>query len=232
MRTVPESLSKVPEEELAERYHATGDLTARRELVERFMPLARDLAYRYSYAREPVEDLVQVACLGLLKAIDRYDPGRSTRFASYAAPTILGELKRHFRDKGWAVHVPRRLQERVLRVNREVEVLSRELGRSPTVAELADALDCRREEVLEALEAAGSYDAASLDAQSTTSDGEGASLLETLGSEDGGYEAAEDRTLIAAGWKELSETESRALELRLSRLLRRALAQLEVADMR
>ena len=113
------------------RYHEQGDLAAREELVERFLPLARDLALRYTYADEPFDDLLQVACLGLIKAIDRFEPGRGTKFTSYAAPTILGELKRHFRDKGWSLHVPRDLQERTLAVSRATEILSKELGRSP-----------------------------------------------------------------------------------------------------
>ena len=122
------------ERELLVRYHEFGDLAAREELVERFLPLARDLALRYTYADEPFDDLLQVASLGLIKAIDRFEPGRGTKFTSYAAPTILGELKRHFRDKGWSLHVPRDLQERTLAVSRATEVLSKELGRSPKVA--------------------------------------------------------------------------------------------------
>src|ERR671924_1405938 len=119
------------------RYHADGDLLAREELVKRFLPLARELALRYRYTNEPFEDLLQVASLGLIKAVDRYEPERGTKFTSYAAPTILGELKRHFRDKGWALHVPRELQERALRAAKESEVLEQRLGRSPTVREVA-----------------------------------------------------------------------------------------------
>src|SRR4051794_16373874 len=152
------------ERELAARYHHHGDLAARRELVERFLPLARDLALRYAYTDEPLDDLVQVASLGLLKAIDRYEPGRGTKFTSYAVPTILGELKRHFRDKGWALHVPRDLQERALSVSRASEKLSARLGRSPKAREIAAEIGCSLENVLEASEAAGSYETASLDA--------------------------------------------------------------------
>ena len=119
------------------RYHEEGDIAAREELCERFLPLARDLALRYSYTDEPIDDLFQVASLGLVKAIDRFEPGRGSKFTSYAAPTILGELKRHFRDKGWSLHVPRDLQERTLAVSRASEVLSKELGRSPKVREVA-----------------------------------------------------------------------------------------------
>ena len=122
------------------------DLAAREELVERFLPLARDLALRYTYTDEPFDDLLQVASLGLIKAIDRFEPGRGTKFTSYAAPTILGELKRHFRDKGWSLHVPRDLQERTLAVSRATEILSKELGRSPKVREVAGHLGCSRRE--------------------------------------------------------------------------------------
>ena len=125
------------EHELLVRYHRDGDVAARDELAERFIPLARDLALRYSYTDESLDDLLQVACLGLIKAIDRFDPDRGTKFTSYAAPTILGELKRHFRDKGWALHVPRDLQERSLALSRETEALSKQLGRSPTIREVA-----------------------------------------------------------------------------------------------
>ena len=130
------------ERQLLVRYHREGDLAAREELAERFLPLARDLALRYSYTDEPFDDLLQVASLGLIKAIDRFEPERGTKFTSYAAPTILGELKRHFRDKGWALHVPRDLQERTLAVSRATEALSKQLGRSPKVREVAAELGC------------------------------------------------------------------------------------------
>ena len=127
--------SRETERRLLELYHREGDVDARDELVTRLLPLARDLAMRYSYTDEPVDDLIQVATLGLIKAIDRFEPGRGTRFTSYAAPTILGELKRHFRDKGRRLlHVPRDLQERAMAVSRGTEVLSKELGRSPRSA--------------------------------------------------------------------------------------------------
>jgi RNA polymerase sigma-B factor len=231
------------------RYHEFGDLAAREELVERFLPLARDLALRYTYADEPFDDLLQVASLGLIKAIDRFEPGRGTKFTSYAAPTILGELKRHFRDKGWSLHVPRDLQERTLAVSRATEVLSKELGRSPKVREVAQHLGCSVEKVLEAQEAAASYEAASLDAPAARDDGESASLVDMLGREDSSYELVEDRDAIASTWQALPEVERQVLQLRfmqdltqreigeqigysqmhVSRLLRRALTRLETA---
>jgi RNA polymerase sigma-B factor len=231
-------------------YHRTGDLDAREELVERFMPLARDLALRYTYTGEPFDDLLQVASLGLLKALDRFEPDRGTKFTSYAAPTILGELRRHFRDKGWAMHVPRDLQERVLAVGRTTERLSKELGRSPTVKDVARALECSTEDVLEAQEAAGAYEIGSLDAPIQPRDEEGsAALVEMLGERDSSYELVESRDSIATAWKELPTLEQRVLTLRfvddltqreigqrigysqmhVSRLLRKALSRLDDA---
>jgi RNA polymerase sigma-B factor len=231
------------------RYHEHGDLAAREELVERFLPLARDLALRYTYADEPFDDLLQVASVGLIKAIDRFEPGRGTKFTSYAAPTILGELKRHFRDKGWSLHVPRDLQERTLAVTRATEVLSKELGRSPKVREVAAHLGCSVEQVLEAQEASRSYEAASLDAPTRRNDDESATLVDMLGGEDSAYELVEDRDAIARTWKALPDVERQVVELRfmhdltqreigdrigysqmhVSRLLRRALRRLETA---
>jgi RNA polymerase sigma-B factor len=237
------------ERQLLVRYHAHGDLAAREELVERFRPLARDLALRYVYTDEPFDDLLQVACLGLIKAIDRFEPGRGTKFTSYAAPTILGELKRHFRDKGWALHVPRDLQELAMAVSRETEALSKTLGRSPKLAEVANALGCAVEDVLEASEAAASYDATSLDAPAARDDEDSATLVDLLGGDDPAYELVERRDAIASTWRALPEVERQVLELRfmhdltqreigerigysqmhVSRLLRRALTRLETA---
>jgi RNA polymerase sigma-B factor len=237
------------ERQLLVRYHQHGDLAAREELAERFLPLARDLALRYTYTDEPLDDLLQVASLGLIKAIDRFEPERGTKFSSYAAPTILGELKRHFRDKGWALHVPRDLQERTLAVNRETEVLSKSLGRSPRVREVAHALGCSVEEVLEAQEASASYEAASLNAPTSRDDDDAAELVDLLGGEDGAYDLVESRDAIASTWRALPEIERNVLELRfmhdltqreigeeigysqmhVSRLLRRALKRLETA---
>src|SRR5437773_551299 len=153
---------------LLTRYHGQGDIAARDELVERFLPLARQLARRYQRGNEPLDDLIQVASIGLVKAVDRYDPERGTAFSSYAVPTILGELKRYFRDAGWAVHVPRGMQERVMTVNTAIAKLSRETGRSPTAGEVADEIDESAEAVLEAMEASIAYDAISLDTPRTS----------------------------------------------------------------
>jgi RNA polymerase sigma-B factor len=249
--TNPERLDRATarelERELLIRYHRDGDLAAREQLVRRCLPLARELARRYIYTDEPFDDLLQVASLGLIKAIDRFDPERGSKFASFAAPTILGELKRHFRDKGWALHVPRDLQERALAVGREAEALSKRLGRSPKPREVARALGCSAEEVLEAQQAAASYEATSLDAPAMRDDDEAPSLVDLLSREDSAYEVVEDRDEIASAWQTLPEMERSVLELRfvhdltqreigerighsqmhVSRLLRRALSRLE-----
>src|SRR5689334_21458242 len=148
---------------LLEQYHRAGDPAAREALVERFLPLAKQLARRYQRGGEPLDDLVQVASLGLLKAIDRFDPSRETAFSSFAVPTILGELRRHFRDRGWSVRVPRDLQELAVKLEPVSEELTRELGRPPTPAEIAQRTGTTVELVLEAREAAGAYRAVSLD---------------------------------------------------------------------
>ena len=225
-------------------------MRARDELVERFMPLARQLARRYQRASEPLEDLIQVASLGLVKAIDRYDTERGTAFSSYAVPTILGELKRYFRDVGWAVHVPRGMQERVMRVNTTVEALSRHLGRSPTPAEVGAEIGATPEDVLEAMEASGAYEASSLDAP-RANDAEGDSYADSIGADDDAYEQVEYMETIAPTMRALPERDRIVLKLRfeedmtqseiaerigvsqmhVSRLIRRALTRLRaVAD--
>ena len=218
--------------------------------MERFLPFARELALRYAYMEEPLDDLFQVASVGLIKAIDRFEPGRGAKFTSYAAPTILGELKRHFRDKSWSLHVPRELKERVLALSRETDALTKRLGRSPSVREVAVGLGCSVEQVLEAQEVALSYEAASLDAPIARDDEEGGTLIDMLGVEDSAYELVDSRDAIAYSWKTLPEPEREVVELRfmhdltqreigerigysqmhVSRLLKRALDRLELAS--
>jgi RNA polymerase sigma-B factor len=190
-----------------------------------------------------------VASLGLIKAVDRFEPERGTKFTSFAVPTILGELKRHFRDKGWALHVPRDLQERALAVSRETDRLSSLLARSPSVREVAKAMGCTAEEVLEASEAAGSYETSSLDAPASRSGEAPAPLVDLVGDADGGYELVESREVLAETWNALPAIEQKVVRLRfvenltqreigdrigfsqmhVSRLLRRALARLQAA---
>jgi RNA polymerase sigma-B factor len=208
------AVAHLSDDELLSQYYEHGDKRVRDALVQRFLPFARKLALRYRYTHEPVDDLVQVASLGLLKAIERFEPGRGHRFTSYAAPTILGELKRHFRDKGWAVHVPRDLQERALVLSRESERLSQRLGRPPTIPELAQAMECPIEQVLEAHEVARSYETASLDAPVAGDGDESSALVDLIGTDEDGFELAESREAISQTWRQLSEVERRVVELR------------------
>jgi RNA polymerase sigma-B factor len=230
------------------RYQRHGDLRARDELCERFLPLARQLARRYQRGSEPLEDLVQVASVGLVKAIDRFDPDRTTAFSSYAVPTMVGELKRYFRDFGWAVHVPRGMQERTVAVQATVTRLAKELGRSPAAAEVASDLDLSEEHVLEAMEAALAYDALSLEAPRPGGDEAGDAVFgDTIGEVDERYELVELAATIAPALRDLDERDRRILHMRfledltqseiagrigvsqmhVSRLIRRALGRLE-----
>lgn len=208
------------------RYQRGGDNDARRELVERFLPLARRLARRYEQASEPLEDLVQVASLALVKAVDRFDAERGDAFSSYAVPTILGELKRHFRDAGWALHVPRGLQERVLEVNSAMESLAREWGRSPTPQQLAERMNLSVEEVLEAIEAGAAYNTASLDTPRRSDDEDAGTIAETLGETDVRFERVEAGATIERGLKSLPERERSILFLRFAE----GLTQAEIAE--
>jgi RNA polymerase sigma-B factor len=216
------------DQELLLRYQRDRDLDAREELVLRFIPLARQLASRYRGAGEPQEDLVQVACLGLLKAVDRYEPGRGSAFTKYAVPTMLGELKRHFRDKGWAVHVPRATQELVLKVSDAMSELPSKLGRSPTPRDVALAIGEPVEVVLEAMEAATAYDATSLDAPRASSDGDdgGWTLAESVAEDDPGYELVEIGETLRGTLRALPDRERLILKLRFEH----DLTQAEIAE--
>jgi RNA polymerase sigma-B factor len=196
------------------RFHREGDLAAREQLVVRFLPLARQLARRYNRGGDQLEDLVQVASLGLIKAIDRFDPGREIAFSSFAVPTIAGELKRYFRDKGWSVHVPRDLQELALKVERLADEMSRELGRAPTPAEIAERTGKTAEEVLEAREASGARRAASLDASRTDDPENGNTYADVFGAEDPGYRAAEASATVQGLMWVLPERDREVLRLR------------------
>ena len=196
------------------RYHRDGDPAAREQLVERFLPLARQLARRYQRGGEQLDDLVQVASLGLLKAIDRFDPARDTAFSSFAVPTILGELKRHFRDKGWSVRVPRDLQELAVKVDRVADEMSRELGRAPTPTEIAERTGTTLEQVLEAREASAAYRAVSLDRPRTDEEDDGDSYADAVGAEDPGYKIAEASATVERLMRVLSAREREVLRLR------------------
>jgi RNA polymerase sigma-B factor len=224
-----------------------GDTAARDALVERFLPLARQLARRYQRSNEPFDDLLQVASIGLVKAVDRFDPERGVAFSSYAVPTILGELKRYFRDSGWAVHVPRGVQERVLKVDQTVSALSGRLGRAPSVAEIAEAMELTIEQVLEAMDASQAYSTVSLEATRSSEDEGGDTHAETLGAVEERYELIEYGATIDRTLRALSERDRLVLKLRfvddltqseiagrigvsqmqISRIIRRALTRLQ-----
>ena len=202
------------ESKLLERFAATRDVAAREALIERFMPLARRLAARYRGGREPFEDLVQVASIGLVKAIDRFDPERGVGFASYAAPTILGELRRHFRDRGWAVHVPRDLKERIAMVDRAAADLSGDIGHAPSVNEIAEHLRLSAEEVLDAMEASQAHHAISLDAPQHGEDSEFSPIADRLGGDDPSFNTVEYGAAIESVMRSLSERDRMVLHLR------------------
>jgi RNA polymerase sigma-B factor len=241
---------RLEDDRLLARYHRDGDLEARGALVLRFMPLARQLAARYRHAGEPLEDLVQVACVGLIKAVDRYDPERGNGFTRYAVPTMLGEIKRHFRDKGWSVHVPRATQELVLKVGEALGELPAKLGRSPTTRDVAAAVGAPVEDVVEAMEAATAYEAVSLDAPRPGSGEEDSwTLGESLSEEEQGYERVDIGETLRGTLEALPARERLILRLRfeedltqaeiaekigvsqmhVSRLLRRSLDRLSAA---
>jgi RNA polymerase sigma-B factor len=224
------------------------DRSAKEELVSNLLPLAKRLAARYRHAGESQEDLEQVACLGLVKAVDRYDPSAGP-LVRYAVPTILGELRRHFRDKGWGVHVPRSVQENLLTVNKATERVATTLGRTPRPRDIAGATGMPIEDVIEALDAGASYTPAALDAPQRGDDPEARSLGDALGSDDPNYELVELGQSIGPAFRELPERERAIVQLRffedltqaeiaerigisqmhVSRLLRRALDTLHGA---
>jgi RNA polymerase sigma-B factor len=201
-----------------------GDEAARSDVVERFLPLARQLARRYARANEPLDDLFQVASVGLLKAIDRYDPERGYAFSTFAVPTIVGELKRYFRDTGWAVHVPRPIQDRIVQVNKSMARLSHD-GRSPTPAEIATEVGCTVEEVVEAMEAARAFDAVSLETPRNGED-DGGSYAETVGADDDGYAIVEYSAAIEPAINAMPKRDRLILRLRFER----DLTQSEIAE--
>src|SRR6266550_542058 len=200
---------------LLRRYHEDGDLQAREQLIERYMSLVRSLARRYSYRGEQLEDLVQIGAIGLIKAIDRFDIDRGVELTTYATPNIIGEIKRHFRDKGWSIRVPRGLQELNVRLSHLIEDLTVQLERSPTIPELAKAAGAEEEEVLEALESGQAYATLSLSAPSTGGgDSDDLDPLESLGEIEHEYEVSEDRAVLAPGLRVLDDRERRILQLR------------------
>ena len=200
---------------LLRRYHEHGDLQAREQLIEQYMSLVRSLARRYSYRGEQLEDLVQIGAIGLIKAIDRFDLERGVELTTYATPNIIGEIKRHFRDRGWSVRVPRGLQELNVQLSRLLEQLTVQLSRSPTISELAKAAGVDEEDVLEALESGRAYTSLSLSSGSGGGDDDDdVDPLESIGIEEHQYEVSEDRAVLAPGFRVLDQRERTILRLR------------------
>jgi RNA polymerase sigma-B factor len=224
-RTLPrrETGPSAPERRAAElrlaRFHRSRDRAERDALVEHYMPLARSLAGRYRHTSEPLDDLLQVAAIGLIKAIERYDPARGTAFSSFAVPTILGELRRHLRDHTWSIRVPRDLQELGQRLAPATDALSLELGRPPTIAELADRLGTGEEEVLDARQAAAAHSPASLDEPVKTDDAS-ATVVDLVGSDDRALDRAEDGVLLEHYLARLPAQRREVLRLRFHRDLK------------
>jgi len=201
--------------ELLRRYHEDGDLAAREQLIEEHMSLVRSLARRYSYRGEQLDDLVQIGAIGLIKAIDRFDLERGVELTTYATPNIIGEIKRHFRDRGWSVRVPRGLQELNVQLSRLLEQLTVQLSRSPTISELAKAAGVDEEDVLEALESGRAYTSLSLSSGSGGGDDDDdVDPLESIGIEEHQYEVSEDRAVLAPGFRVLDQRERTILRLR------------------
>ena len=204
--------AKREERILLERFHETRDPALREQLVERFMPLARSLALRYRGGGESVEDLVQVASVGLLKAIDRFEPERKSNFVAYAAPTILGELRHYFRDHSWSVRLPRSLQERSMRIAEVAQEIRAETQAPASIAKVAKRCNLSDEDVIEALQADQARRTTSLDRPTTRDEEDSTSVVETIGADEGGFERAESE--LASECAQLRPKEREALHLR------------------
>ena len=227
--TVGQRLHEVANEGRAQRDRALfarlrdpHDRVDRDTIIERFLPLARQIAGRYQRPEEPFDDVFQVACFGLLKAVDRFDAARGIAFSSYAVPTIHGELKRHFRDHAWAVRPPRDLQELALRVERVVGALTRDRGHQPSVDDVADAIGVEPEHVLEAMQASGAYRATSLSTPRGNDDEAGETLGDTVGMSEEGFGLAESRATLEQLMRAVTPREREVLRLRFEEDLTQA----------
>lgn len=212
--------------ELFRRYKEDGDMEAREQLVMSHLNLVRFLANKFKNRGEPLDDLVQVGYLGLLKAIDRFDPDRGLEFTTYVTPTILGEIKRHFRDKGWSVRVPRRLQELSAKVNQATDTLTTQFQRSPTIQEIADYLDASVDEVLEAMESSSAYSSVPLEGTGSSENDDAPSVIDRYGSEDNELAFTDDRLVIEEALKGFSPREREVIELRFLK----GMTQIEIAE--
>lgn len=212
--------------ELFRRFKEEGDMDAREKLVMSHLNLVRFIANKFKNRGEPIDDLIQVGYLGLLKAIDRFDPSRGLEFTTFATPTIMGEIKRHFRDKGWSVRVPRRLQELSAKVNQATDTLTSQLQRFPTIAEIADYLDATVDEVLEAMESSSAYSSVSLEAPSGADDDDTPSVIDRYATEDSDLAFTDDRIIIEEALASFSPRERDVIEMRFLK----GMTQIEIAE--
>ena len=212
--------------ELFRRFKEEGDMDAREKLVMSHLNLVRFIANKFKNRGEPIDDLIQVGYLGLLKAIDRFDPSRGLEFTTFATPTIMGEIKRHFRDKGWSVRVPRRLQELSAKVNQATDTLTSQLQRSPTIAEIADYLDATVDEVLEAMESSSAYSSVPLEAPSGADDDDTPSVIDRYATEDSDLAFTDDRIIIEEALASFSPRERDVIEMRFLK----GMTQIEIAE--
>ncbi len=226
-RTTPKvAWDKDRTRELFRRYKEQGDMEAREQLVMSHLNLVRFLANKFKNRGEPLDDLVQVGYLGLIKAIDRFDPSRGLEFTTFATPTIMGEIKRHFRDKGWSVRVPRRLQELSAKVNQATDALTTELQRSPSIAEVAAYLDATPDEVLEAMESSSAYSSVPLEAPSGADADDTPSVLDRYATEDSDLAFTDDRLVIEEALEGFSPREREVIDLRFLK----GMTQIEIAE--
>lgn len=212
--------------ELFRRYKDEGDMDAREQLVMSHLNLVRFLANKFKNRGEPLDDLVQVGYLGLIKAIDRFDPSRGLEFTTFATPTIMGEIKRHFRDKGWSVRVPRRLQELSAKVNQATDALTTELQRSPSIAEVAEYLDATPDEVLEAMESSSAYSSVPLESPAGAEAEDAPSVLDRYATEDSELAFTDDRLVIEEALEGFSPREREVIDLRFLK----GMTQIEIAE--
>ena len=212
--------------ELFRLYKEEGDEEARQQLVVSHLNLVRFLAGKFANRGEPMDDLIQVGTIGLIKAIDRFEPSRGLEFTTFATPTIMGEIKRHFRDKGWSVRVPRRLQELSAKVKQATDALTRELQRPPSVAEVAERLGVTVDEVLEAMETSSAYSSVSLEAKGDDTDEDTPSVLDRYASEDSELAASDDRILIEDVIRGFTPREQDVIRMRFEQ----GLTQVEIAE--
>ncbi len=212
--------------ELFRRYKEKGDEDARDQLIVNHLNLVRFLASKFKNRGEPLDDLIQVGTIGLIKAIDRFEPDRGLEFTTYATPTIMGEIKRHFRDKGWSVRVPRRLQELSAKVNQAQEQLTNELQRSPSIEEIAQRVDATVEEVLEAIESSSAYTSVPLEAGGNSDDDEAPSILDRYADLDQDLVASDDRMVLEDAISDFSPREQEVIRMRFME----GMTQVEIAE--